>query len=152
MSRENIAALLFVVTWLVVVGVSLFTRTKTVVSNETAKFLGMIIFLLGMLVFAWAAVHLKASFLGTVEPVSDKLVTTGPYRFVRHPVYLGMTVATIGLIIGMRSLWGLAGIFLLFIPAEIYRARLEEIALARKFGKEWDNYSKQTYFMFILIY
>ena len=36
----------------------------------------------------------------------------------------------------------------LVIPTGIYRARLEEKALARKFGTEWDHYSKRTYFMF----
>ena len=148
MNRENLAALLHVLTWIAVISVSLLAETDIPASTAMAKLLGWLIFLFGMFVFAWAVAYLKGAFFGNVEPVSDKLVTTGPYRFVRHPVYLGMIVSTIGLTIGLRSPWGLAGVFLLFTPTGIYRARLEESAMARRFGEEWDEYVKRTCFMF----
>lgn len=77
----------------------------------------------------------------------DVLIKTGPYRFVRHPVYLGMTIALTGIPVAMRSCYGLIGVFLLFLPSEIYRAKLEEKALKGKFGSEWEAYAARTGFM-----
>lgn len=148
MNRESFPALLHVLAWVVVISVSLFAKTDIPGSPAMVKLLGWLIFLLGIFMFAWAVAYLKRAFFGNVEPVSDTIITTGPYRFVRHPLYLGMTISTIGLTIGLRSLWGLVGVFLLFIPSGIYRARLEENAMARRFGKEWDEYVKRTCFMF----
>ena len=74
----------------------------------------------GMVV--WAAFHIRGAFLCEVKPRLDTLVQSGPYRYVRHPVYLGMTVALVGATIVMRSWPGLIAVFLLFLPSEIYRA------------------------------
>jgi protein-S-isoprenylcysteine O-methyltransferase Ste14 len=87
-----------------------------------------------------------------VEPVTDKLITTGPYRLVRHLLYLGMFLATIGLAVAFRSLWGMLITLALFIPAGLWRARLEEEALARRFGAEWEDYAAMTYFILPPVY
>jgi len=105
-----------------------------------------------MLLFVVAMVYPKRAFLGNVEPVTDTLVTAGPYRLVRHPLYLGMVGSTIGLAVGLRSLWGVPVVFLVFVPAGLWRARLEEDALAQKFGKEWEGYAKRIYFTFPPVY
>ena len=127
--------------------VSLFTKSDSLAPAGIAKGLGWLVFLSGMLLFAWAVACLKKAFFGNVEPVSDTLITTGPYRLVRHSLYLGMAISTIGLAIGMRSLLGLVATLLVFIPTAIYRARLEENAMARRFGQEWDDYIRRTCFM-----
>lgn len=152
MNRDDLAALLHVLAWLAVIAVSLLAKTDFLVSIRMLKPLGMATFLLGMSLFAWGVVHLKGAFLGNVEPISDVLVTTGPYRFVRHPVYLGMVIPTLGLALGLRSLWGVIGVFLVFVPVSAYRAKLEEKAMARRFGQEWTDYATRTHFMFPLIY
>jgi len=131
---------------------SLFTKTDIMVKIEIIKLVGKLIFIFGMLVFAWATAYLKGAFLGKVEPVSDAMITIGPYRFVRHPVYLGMIISTIGIVIMLRSLWGIIAVFLFFVPIVIYRAKLEEKAMARRFGKKYADYTKQTYCIFPPIY
>ena len=152
MSRENLMGLLHVISWMLPVVVGLFVKTEDLLSSVVVKPLGMSVFLLGMILFAWGVAYLKKVFLGYVEPKSDTLITSGPYRFARHPVYLGMVISAIGLTIGLRSLWAVLAVLLLLVPTGIYRARLEERALARKFGVEWDNYSRRTYFMFPPVY
>ncbi len=82
-----------------------------------------------------------------VEETRGILVTNGPYRFVRHPVYLGLTVAILGIPVSLESWAGLVAVFVLFLPTEIYRARLEDRALALKFGEEWESYAKKTGFI-----
>jgi protein-S-isoprenylcysteine O-methyltransferase Ste14 len=132
----------------VTVGVGFVAEPNLPIPKAAAKTLGGFLFVGGMALFAWALAHLKQAFLGNVEPVLDTIVASGPYQWLRHPLYLGMTISTLGLVVGLRSLWGVAAVFLFFIPAAAYRAALEENALADKFDGEWEDYASRTFFMF----
>jgi len=109
--------------------------------------MGGLIFLLGLAMFAWTVVHLRKAFFGNIEPVGDRLVTSGPYGYVRHPLYLSMVIMLLGLTAQLRGFWGIVGTFVLFLPAAAYRAKLEENALARRFGQQWEDYARRTSFM-----
>jgi protein-S-isoprenylcysteine O-methyltransferase Ste14 len=115
--------------------------------KDIAKPLGLSIVLAGMSLVVCAATHIREAFLGEVEPRLEGLVESGPYRFVRHPVYLGMTIALTDVPISLLSWPGLIGVFLLFLPSEVYRARLEEKALLLKFGEKWKGYASRTGFI-----
>jgi protein-S-isoprenylcysteine O-methyltransferase Ste14 len=145
--NEYLPAILNIVTVVGVLLISFLVELRFPMPKGMAKFLGLFIVYAGMALVIWAAVHIKGALAGMVEPRLDVLVRDGPYRFVRHPVYLGMTIALVGTAVALRSWLGLIGVFLLFLPTEIYRARLEEKALARKFGSEWENYAAQTGFI-----
>lgn len=144
-AREHLPAILDSVTALGVLIIS-FLVDSLPVPKETARIGGSVILCAGALLMVWAAVYNKGAVLGEVRPQLDLLVRNGPYRFVRHPLYLGKTIALLGAAIILRSWPGLLAVFLLFLPSEIYRARVEEEALARKFGSEWENYAAQTPF------
>jgi protein-S-isoprenylcysteine O-methyltransferase Ste14 len=131
---------------------AVYTQTGFLASESFIKPTGFAIFGAGMALFALAVAYLKKAFLGDVEPVTDRLVTTGPYRFVRHPLYLGMLVAAFGVAVAFRSVWGLSITLAVFAPAGLWRARLEEQALARRFGEEWERYARRTRFVLPLIY
>ncbi len=147
-TSEYLPGILNGVTGVGVLLLSFVVELRFAVSSALAKPLGLIIVALGMSLAIWASVHIKSAILGEVEPRIEVLVQEGPYRFVRHPVYLGMTIALIGATIALRSWLGMIGVFLLFLPSEIYRARLEDRALLRKFGTNWTNYAAQTSFVF----
>ena len=147
MKKANLVALLHALSGAGALVVSLYTETALLTSVKVIKPLGLVVFGGGMLLFVVCVIHLKRAFLGDVEPVTDRLVTTGPYRWVRHPLYLSMFLATFGLAVAFRSLWGLVIILFVFMPAGLWRARLEERALARKFGQEWEDYAAGTYFI-----
>ena len=150
-TSEYLPAILNVVAAVGVFLISFFVELRFPMSKEIAKSLGLFIVAVGMGLVIWAAAHIKEAFLGEVEPRLDVLVQGGPYRFVRHPVYLGMTIALAGLPVALRSWLGLIGVFALFLPSEIYRARLEEKALLREFGSEWEHYAAHTGFILPLI-
>jgi protein-S-isoprenylcysteine O-methyltransferase Ste14 len=147
MNQEKLAPLFFVSTALTTMVIGWFTRSSLPISREIGKALGEGISLIGMTVFVWTVVHLRKAFLGDVAPVTEKLITLGPYRWVRHPLYLCMMIVLVGIGIAFRSLWGIFSVFTLFVPAAMFRVRLEESALSEKFGSAWEQYANQTKYL-----
>lgn len=77
---------------------------------------------------------------------STELVTTGPYRWIRHPYSLAMLLLLVGAIVALRSLPAVA----LLIPAArltVERARREEHNLRIRFGARHDAYVRRVPFM-----
>jgi protein-S-isoprenylcysteine O-methyltransferase Ste14 len=144
--KEQLPAILDILTMLAVLLISLHVELRFSVPQETARAVGSVIVYIGASLMIWAAVYNKGAVLGEVRPELDVLVRGGPYRFVCHPLYLGKTIALLGGAVALRSWPGMLAVFLLFLPSEIYLARVEEKALARKFGSEWENYAAQTPF------
>jgi len=77
-----------------------------------------------------------------ILPEARGLVTRGPYRFVRHPVYLGELGAVLGFVIGAPTFWNI-GVLVAFYVAQAVRMRLEEQALGREF-REYADYAAVT--------
>lgn len=131
---------------LAVLFISFWAESRLPIPRGAAKILGLIVTYGGMALVLWAALHIKGGITGAVRPRLNTLLKDGPYRFVRHPVYLGLSVALAGVALALRSWGGLLGVLLLFVPSSLYRAKLEERALAQKFGAEWQSYARQTNF------
>ena len=75
-----------------------------------------------------------------------ELVTRGPYRWVRHPYFLGILIMLVGAIVAMRSLPAL----ILLYPAvrvTLMRARREEHNLGLRFGDAYHEYQGRVAFM-----
>jgi protein-S-isoprenylcysteine O-methyltransferase Ste14 len=80
--------------------------------------------------------------LVAIQP-GHKLVTSGVYRFIRHPSYLGLLVNSLGWALAFHS--GV-GVFLtaLLIQPLVARIRAEERLLRSYFGGEYDFYRSRT--------
>ncbi|UCC49143.1 MAG: isoprenylcysteine carboxylmethyltransferase family protein [Gemmatimonadota bacterium] len=145
--RVCLPALLTVVSGLAAIAIGLLVKLPFPLRSDIAKPVGYTILGVGMLLIAWSVLHIREAFLGEVEPRTDRLAQGGPYRFARHPVYLGMTIALVAVGVSMRSWLAVLAVFLLFLPGVVYRARLEEKALAEKYGREWEDYAERTPFL-----
>jgi protein-S-isoprenylcysteine O-methyltransferase Ste14 len=77
-----------------------------------------------------------------VLPEARGLVTRGPYRLVRHPVYLGEIGACAGLVLASPAVWNIV-ILGLFVGAQAVRMRLEEAALTAEFP-QYEQYAART--------
>ncbi|GGK17592.1 methyltransferase family protein [Salinarimonas ramus] len=72
------------------------------------------------------------------------LVTWGPFRFSRNPIYVGNTLLTIGLGLVFDNLWLMALAFLAAFAVQKLAIEREEAHLARRFGAEWDAYAARV--------
>jgi protein-S-isoprenylcysteine O-methyltransferase Ste14 len=105
--------------------------------------LGLILFGLGLGFAIWARVHIGRNWGAPMTQKDEpELVTTGPYRLVRHPIYSGMLVAGVGTAVALSWLWliavGLAGAYFL------YSATVEERYLTAQFPDTYPVYRRST--------
>lgn len=95
---------------------------------------------------AWAfavysLAHLRRSL--SIIPEARKLVTTGPYRLVRHPLYLAEITAAVALLLGSPHLVPVLALGV-FIMLQVVRTRFEERLLAGAFS-EYNDYAARTH-------
>lgn len=81
-----------------------------------------------------------------VQITADKLVTSGIYSKIKHPLYFGVRLMFIGFALIFKSLLGLILIIIILVPLHLYRARKEEKELTNKFGDKYLEYKKRTWF------
>jgi protein-S-isoprenylcysteine O-methyltransferase Ste14 len=71
-------------------------------------------------------------------------VRTGPYRFVRHPIYTGLLIHLIGACLATGNLLLVAGTLLVVLPIFYMRARTEERLLREQLGPAYDAYAREV--------
>lgn len=72
------------------------------------------------------------------------LVTTGPYRLVRHPIYLGLALLVMGEALAFASWPALMIVLFGIVPTFAWRARAEEKLLRRTFGERYAVYQQRA--------
>jgi protein-S-isoprenylcysteine O-methyltransferase Ste14 len=106
--------------------------------------LALLLVIAGMLFAYWARVHLGRNWSGEVMvKVGHTLITSGPYRSVRHPIYSGMTLALVGTALATGAPYGFVGLALILFGF-LVRVRLEEALMRKTFPGEYDDYSRHT--------
>ena len=75
---------------------------------------------------------------------STYLVTSGPYRFTRNPIYLGYTLATAGIGLAVLNPWCLVTAMLAAALTSIVAVKREELHLLSRFGVDFERYCNGT--------
>lgn len=106
--------------------------------------LGLGLGALGVILWIVSTVNLGRSL--AVLPGADRLVRRGIYKYLRHPMYLGITLTLFGLLLACGSIFGMIYLLAVVLPLNFVRIRMEEKALAEKFGETYRAYRKATFF------
>jgi Putative protein-S-isoprenylcysteine methyltransferase len=109
-----------------------------------AQWTGVALTALGILFTIWARVHIGRNWSARVViKEQHELIRTGPYRFVRHPIYTGLLIAIAGtaFVTGeWRGVFALAFAILGFA----WKAKREEAILCGEFGDGYARYRSET--------
>lgn len=106
---------------------------------------GIVLIVLGLALRLLAILTLERMF--TVDVAireGHRLVTSGPYRFVRHPSYAGSLLSFLGFGLALGTFPALLVATLPAAGVFAARIRVEERALARAFGEAWRHYAERT--------
>jgi protein-S-isoprenylcysteine O-methyltransferase Ste14 len=131
----------------VVVGLALnwLVPLRFVPADLPSGWLGAMVFVLALALFAWAmvAINRGGSNVPTNLPTTT-IVESGPYRFTRNPIYVGMFLGLMGLAIAFDNLW----LLMMLVPfAVVIRYAVvarEEAYLERKFGDVYRGYCSRV--------
>jgi len=121
----------------------MFSFLNVASKNPIVDSLGVILCAAGMAFLVWARQHLGRNWSQTVSiKKGHELITSGPYSYVRHPMYAGGFIACIGSAIVCGGAW----ILLLVILGTIFiwRVGAEDRLMAKQFPNEYPEYKKRT--------
>ena len=105
--------------------------------------IGVVVFASGIALAIWARVHLGRNWgMPTTQKVDPELVTSGPYRFVRHPIYSGLLTAVLGTALATN----LIGLIIVGVLGAYfyYSASVEEKNLTATFPTAYPAYRTST--------
>jgi protein-S-isoprenylcysteine O-methyltransferase Ste14 len=141
-SRELRIRALIVALAVVLVRFGVF-RGHGVQSGPWRAGIGLALFAAGLLFAIWARIHIGRNWGTPMTQKNDpELVTSGPYRLVRHPIYSGILAANVGTAAALSWFWlaafGLAAIYF------VYSATVEEKFLTEQFPDAYPAYKRST--------
>jgi protein-S-isoprenylcysteine O-methyltransferase Ste14 len=104
---------------------------------------GLVLFALGLGFAVWARVHIGRNWgVPMTQKDEPELVTSGPYRLVRHPIYSGLIAAGLGTAFALGWFWlvptALCGCYF------VYAAIVEERFLTKEFPDTYPQYKRST--------
>ena len=120
-----------------------FASHTVAVHSVASKAAGVVVFASGLGLAVWARIYLGRNWgMPMTQKREPELVTTGPYRFVRHPIYSGILLGVLGTALALNIYWLIAfGVGLAYFA---YSARVEEQNLANSFPTTYPSYRTRT--------
>jgi len=96
-----------------------------------------------LLLAIWARIYLGKNWGAPMSQKQDpELVTSGPYHYIRNPIYSGILLANIGSVMSGSIIWLL--FLIITAPYFIYSALVEEKRLMKQFPKAYAEYKRKT--------
>jgi protein-S-isoprenylcysteine O-methyltransferase Ste14 len=128
-------------------------RAIWVIPGDVAvRLSGLALLVGGFVLMHWAEVALGRQFAVEIRVhEGHQLVTTGLYRWIRHPRYAGVLMLVAG-ISGVFRSWVAVLLTVAFAFVLVLRLRREEALLHREFGAEWEEYAERSWRLIPLLY
>ncbi|MFY9910247.1 MAG: isoprenylcysteine carboxylmethyltransferase family protein [Candidatus Sulfotelmatobacter sp.] len=112
------------------------------------RFSGIVLIWIGIALALWARWHLGQYWSGRITIKEDhKLIRTGPYTRLRHPIYSGLELAAIGSALAIDQWRCVIGVCIIVTGFWI-KAKREEAMLGAQFGADFQEHRRHTGFLF----
>ena len=106
--------------------------------------IAVIMTVVGLSFAVWARLHLGKYWSGRITlKVDHRVIQTGPYAWVRHPIYSGLILALLGTAISLGTVRAFLG-FAFILVSFLRKLTLEENWLRSHFGTEYELYQKRV--------
>ena len=114
-------------------------------AGPLGEWIGVFLTAAGIGIAVWARWHLGTNWSGTVTlKEGHELIRTGPYRFIRHPIYTGILLALVGtMATWMGEVRGLLAVATAWVSF-YFKARREESFLSKEFGSGFADHKQHT--------
>ena len=115
-----------------------FTNSPPLLTDNAILFgLGTFLMITGFSLWIWVGKHIKRAL------ITKDLITSGPYKYVRHPMYVALYIALFGAGFLFFS-WVWVVIMVIFIPIWYLDCRIEEKQMFELHGEEYQDYKRRV--------
>lgn len=116
-----------------------------IVRQAVTFWFGLVLLAVALVIGAWGrrTMHGGGTNISPLKP-ANSLITTGPFRFSRNPLYVAITLLYVGLTLLLNSWWGVVLLVPLLVVLHFGVVRREERYLERKFGDQYTAYRSQV--------
>ena len=112
---------------------------------KLAFWIGVIFIIAGIVLRLYSVLTLGKYFTVTVQVNSNqKIIQTGPYKYIRHPAYSGSILSLIGIGLAFRSIIGIIGTLIIIEVIYGYRIKIEEKILENNLKTSYKEYKQHT--------
>jgi protein-S-isoprenylcysteine O-methyltransferase Ste14 len=118
---------------------------------ESQVLAGAILIGCGLVLSCWALLTFRSWRFRASLSVGHELATGGPFRFLRHPIYMALNLLALGTALWIPTLSVWLGLVCIVAVSDL-RARAEEVLLLRSFGEQYSRYCSQTRRFVPLVY
>ncbi len=114
-------------------------------TNNTGRWIGVVVAIIGIALVATgrATMVRHGTNVNPTQPATT-IVQTGPFRFTRNPLYVGLTIIYVGLSFALNTWWSLFLLIPVWIVMHLFVVRREEAYLERKFGETYLTYKRRV--------
>lgn len=104
------------------------------------------LWLIGVMVVLWCFADFTFKGHGTPNPIDPpkELVSSGLYRYVRNPIYVGVLTIILGHFLWFKAVWMLVYAVVVFLVCHLFVTLYEEPTLKQRFGSAYENYCKSV--------
>ncbi|RMD02315.1 isoprenylcysteine carboxylmethyltransferase family protein [Clostridium autoethanogenum] len=122
-----------------------FLWNRIIPNYGYAQYIGITILVLSLLFAIWARIVLGRNWSGAIQKVEgQRLVCSGPYKYIRNPIYTSMVCGFFGTFITFGSLTSFIG-FCIILITYIIKINREQRFLIIEFGDEYEKYIKRSW-------
>jgi len=107
------------------------------------RLVGTLIIAAGATLASWSVMHLASWRIRAKLDAGHQLATDGPFRFLRHPIYMSLNLLALGTALWVPSAIAWVALALMTLGGDL-RARAEEPLLRKAFGKPYEDYCVRT--------
>jgi len=154
-STEPVATRLFTLSMMVLAFMLMFSRWapfpwlrwRVTAPNPGITWAGVVLTYIGAAIAIWARTVLGSNWSARVTvKEGHELTRTGPYAYVRHPIYTGLLFSMLGTALVIGEWRGFAAVVLITL-AHALKAKREEEAMIGEFGEQYQQYRSTTGFL-----